>query len=669
MKIVINKFRDFILWYADIILRLILLSVVLRVFEYSYFYFFNIQSSISTLINWSINFDSLFVIIWSLYLLPLFFILHVLHQKSAIILAKSTISLFLFLLLIGTLFFIRVGTMPTQSIMEFSIEEVFHILHIEISGSSPFLLIIALAIVVINVLVLFFYKVEFHKKTSYLLLILYFIAGFVAVLNTDHLFKQFKYADSLFQFQIGNSKATYFIKSFEKNNLSEGDYSDILIANTIASYQKNRPEIDFVNSKYPLLQNDRTQNVLGPFFKSAPKPPNIVVVVTESLSSSFVGSKTTVGSLMPFTDSLIENSLYWSNLISNVERSYGVLPSILASSPSGSSAKGFIHHKSGDYPFQRSLIDILKSNGYITNYNYGGWLNFDNVERYLSQLGVGNLYGEDQMRIAKYAGNNDTDTDIYWGYRDKDLFHFSLELLKLDSSSKPKINIIQTLSIHTPFNLAPPKYYSSEFQNNRLATISNLDNDLLLKLETEVLASIFYADDALRYFINEYKKRDDFDNTIFIITGDHAINLNIDKSPFAHYRVPLIVYSNLIKRPAEFKSLHSHLDVLPSVLALLKENYKLNIPEVNSWLGQGLDTLTAFTSSNIIPLNLFSLDLPNFIVGNQVLMGDNVFNIDSNLLLGPCKNELDRIRIKKRYKEYLIVNKYVCERNKICPEN
>ncbi len=61
-------------------------------------------------------------------------------------------------------------------------------------------------------------------------------------------------------------------------------------------------------------------------------------------------------------------------------------------------------------------------------------------------------------------------------------------------------------------------------------------------------ASILFADDAIKGFINSYTKRADFNNTIFLITGDHRMPEIPMVSKIDRYHVPLLIYSPLLKR-------------------------------------------------------------------------------------------------------------------------
>lgn len=359
---------------------------------------------------------------------------------------------------------------------------------------------------------------------------------------------------------------------------------------------------------------------MGDYFEVQDKKPNIVIIISESLSATFSGRNLSIKhSLTPFTDSIASKGLSWNNFFSNAERSYGVLPNLLASLPSGTAVKGFINmqkEKCYDlrFPNHNSLINILNKENYITSYFYGGNRYFDNVGEFMSQNKVDNCVTLENFDTTKYRMNLYARSELTWGYKDGDLYNQGLDLM--DSISDPYLSIFQTLSNHSPFNLSEERYYTEEYIDNKLASLGLVKEDVK-KIGTVILSSIFYADDALKNFFNRIKTRKDYENTIFIITGDHAVDLNLADHVFENYHIPFIVYSPLLTKVKEIEGVSSHIDVLPSLLSLLKNNYNLNTPKKNHWVGEGLSTSSTFESTKHIPLNVKALDMPKMIVKDK----------------------------------------------------
>jgi lipoteichoic acid synthase len=141
--------------------------------------------------------------------------------------------------------------------------------------------------------------------------------------------------------------------------------------------------------------------------------------------------------------------------------------------------------------------------------------------------------------------------------------------------------------------------------------------------------------------------------------------MGVDKNPFKNYWVPLIIYSPLLKNPAEFKGLCSHIDILPSLLGLLQQNFGLNFPENKHWIGAGLDTSRTFNANRSIPLNLNAMDMPNFVVDRNVLYGNEIFRFDSTLNIYKEPDNVKSEIIRQKINNFCYLNSYVCLRNKI----
>ena len=78
-----------------------------------------------------------------------------------------------------------------------------------------------------------------------------------------------------------------------------------------------------------------------------------------------------------------------------------------------------------------------------------------------------------------------------------------------------------------------------------------------------------YVDFVLGEFIDEAKKQDWFENTIFIITADHGLNIFKDKiNDPRNGHIPFIIYNSKLES-LEIDKLVSHIDILPTILDLI----------------------------------------------------------------------------------------------------
>lgn len=656
--------------YIYTIYSLIVIFIFIRFAEYSYFLIENnVTLSLELLFGRSINFDSLFLVNFGLFLLVPTILTGIINKKTAMCFFKSIAIILLFIHLILTSYFLISGNILNSTVFEFSPSELSLILLSEFTGQN--LIMFITSVFILFAAYYLFFKIipgiRLNKKINTALAVLYLALSIVAIANRAHTSKSVKYFDNNFLYLLGNSKEVFYIKSIDFSGASN-NFDKQKIEKATLFYHKATPYFNYCNNDYPFVHNEPYINVLGKYFKKDTTiSPNIVIIISESLSSSFSGPNNSLhGSLTPFTDSLSLHSLYWCNFLSNAERSYGVLPNVLASLPTGAGKRGFINMNNKytgfkKYPVHTGLIELLKHNNYTTNYFYGGWGYFDNVGYFIKESGIDNFISEDDFNDKVYrkpAGN------MVWGYNDKDLFSQSFDILDEKKVSPPFLNIYQTLSLHSPFNLAENNYYTPDFLEKRIKKL-HLDKNQLKKIPEKILASIFFSDDALQHFFNMMKKRKDFSNTIFIITGDHSIDLNISNNAFEKYRVPLIIYSGLLNTPGVFKGLCSHIDILPSIIALLQDNYGLKFSLPKHWIGQGLDTSKIFNANRNIPLVINSKILPQYISGYNAVINNNIVRFDSLFNIKEEFNEERKNNVKNLFENYSLLNKYVCLQNKI----
>ncbi len=650
-------------------LILLFIFVVIRLLEYSFFRITHNEIGFELFFNRSLNYDFLLVLQFSsVMLIPLLFSFLTNFKLYSII----NVSFCFFIILVNislTHFFLTNETLLTYQFSEFSFDEICKIIFNELTVNRIWLWTINVIVIALSAYMFFFFKFNLPIKFKKISIPIYLILIVVSLVNLRSSFKELKYFNSNFEFLIGNNKISYLIKSYSSSNITLFNFSNINEINKqIKTYQSIYSK-HFTNNNYPLKYKWQDKNVLGNFFNYSNNQPNVVIIISEGLSSFFSGKNSGFGSLTPFIDSLSNKSLYWSNFFSNAERTYGSLPNILASAPSGDNGRGFINTsikfpKQKRYPTHNTLINILKQNNYVTNYYYGGWGWFDNVGFYLKEQGIDNFVCEDDFNPPKNVKLNEQDFSSCWGHNDKELFEISFDLFNKHIQNRPYLSIYQTISNHSPYNLSEKSYYEAEYLNTKLKKVK-VSERIFEKIEKKNVSSIFFADDALKNYFSQIKKNPTFNNTIFIITGDHSLGLGSDKSPFKNYLVPLIIYSPMLNTTKEFKGLCSHIDILPSLLSLLENNFKMKVPSENAWIGEGLDTSLVFNCNNSFPLNLNAIDKPNFVYKNYIMYSDNIYKLNSHLLLEK-EDDINIINnVKNKINAFQYINKYVCTMNKI----
>ena len=423
--------------------------------------------------------------------------------------------------------------------------------------------------------------------------------------------------------------------------------------------------LEYISDQYPFLRKDDTPDILGKYFNVGNEKPNLVFIIVESLGRAYSGEGAYLKSFTPFLDSLENRSLYWENVLSTAGRTFEVLPSVFGSMPYGISGFAELGVK---MPDGMSLIGLLKERGYTSRFFYGGDAAFDNMKMFLNKQHLDYLieekdFGAEYIKMPAVRSGGFT-----WGYGEKDIFKKGFEVLA-SAGSKPRLDIYLTLAMHDPYLIPNQTNY-----NDKVVAMLNtfkLSETQKSEYRKYLLnyASILYFNDALRYFFTEYQKRKDYKNTIFFITGDHRMSSPPISSQIDRFHVPLIIYSPMLKSPAKFSSVVSHLDFTPSVVAFLKKNYNMKFPAVVPWLGQGLDSMTSFRSTVSIPFIRTKNEIIDYIDQDYFIVRDQLFKVSENLQIDQITDEKKLVEIQRKFEKFKTDNIRACLNNFLIPDS
>ncbi|HPF52521.1 MAG TPA: sulfatase-like hydrolase/transferase [Draconibacterium sp.] len=421
----------------------------------------------------------------------------------------------------------------------------------------------------------------------------------------------------------------------------------------------------YISEEYPFLHNETTPNILGDYFKLSEDKPNIVLIIVESLGRAYSGEGAYLGSFTPFLDSLMDKSLYWENNLSTSGRTFEVLPSTLASVPFGE--RGFTE-LGEEMPDHISLISLLKTGAaYTSSFTYGGEAHFDNMDIFMKRQGIDKIidnekYGEGYERMPASASG------FSWGFGDKEIFSRYIDEIKTDTTT-PRIDVILTLSMHSPFVISNQDHYISKF-NERIKELNLSDKTEAFDRSYEKqLSTVLYFDDALKYFFHEMEKLPSFANTIFLITGDHRMPEIPISTQLDRFHVPLVIYSPMLKKSQKFSSIVTHFDITPSLVALLDADSVISRPKVAAWIGHGLDDETDFRNKNAYPFMRNKNEILDFIDKDKMLANNVLYQVYENMDIEPVKSQTGDPDLKAELDNFLLKNYYVCTNNKLIPDS
>jgi tetratricopeptide (TPR) repeat protein len=412
---------------------------------------------------------------------------------------------------------------------------------------------------------------------------------------------------------------------------------------------------------FPFLHFIEYDNDLAQYFNSSARKPNFVFLIVEGLGRDFTGPDALYGGFTPFLDSVSSKSLYWENFLSNAGRTFGALPSILGALPYGEG--GFMNYGT-KMPDHHTLITLLKPLGYTSNFFYGGNPNFDNQDIFLEYQGFNSMIDETKFPVSfrKRRENKEVSS---WGYPDSELFSYAEEVLH--SADSPRVDVYLTLSTHEPF-VVPDSSFNQLFEEK----LDQLKwDDLKRKTARDnksVFSCLLYSDNAIRNLMKYYASRKDYENTIFIITGDHRLLPIPASNTIKRFHVPLIIFSPLIKQPASFSSLSVHSDIGLSVLSILKSQYGLQVPTALSTISGPLSTGEEFSSFLDLALIRHKNAISDYIEGDYFLSDDRLFRITPDLDLIPVQDQQVKNRLRQKLQKFKSNGIYACENNQLTKE-
>lgn len=473
-----------------------------------------------------------------------------------------------------------------------------------------------------------------------------------------------KFSDE-FSLFAANNKLSFFAQSLSTHYLHQGSLNNQKFTfSAVASSPEGNP-FTYINPEYPFLHQETTPDVLGEYLNLGKTPPNIVLIIVESLGRAYSGQDAYLGSFTPFLDSLMQKSLYWENCLSTSGRTFQVLPTILASLPFGEHGFAELEDKMPDH---LSLISILKKQAaYSSSFVYGGEAEFDKMDVFLRRQGIDQIidsrkFGSDYKKLPASS------SDFSWGFGDHEIFRRYLEDLKAKPDT-PRMDVMLTLAMHSPFIVTNQEYYNRKFAERldglKLSEkIKSFDQQYVKQL-----ASVLYFDESIRYFFSEFSKTKEFANTIFIITGDHRMPEIPISTQIDRFHVPLVIYSPMLKKAEKFSSVITHFDITPSLIAMLNNAKYIKRPTVAAWIGHGLDNSVDFRSLQTYPLMRNKNEILDLLSTDQFLSNQTVYQISPNLNIEPQENSSRQKQLKDELDNFIRKNNYACKNNKLIPDS
>lgn len=452
--------------------------------------------------------------------------------------------------------------------------------------------------------------------------------------------------------------ADYLRNEVFRDVFADSDLFDEHLKEAVAAYHAVHPEFEYDYPDYPFYRKATDPDVLSPFLRQTSDglPPNLVFIIVEGLGRRLTAVWEPVLSFTPFIDSLASEGLFWPQCLSTAERTFAVLPSVFASAPHG--RYGFCTTLS-QTPRHHSLLRDLERNGYYSSFYYGGELTFDHYDFFLQANHVDYLFSP-SIVVEDTAKSRLLTENHRWGLDDDQLVELAIAQKRQDTvARRPFVDMYLTLSTHEPFVVDDLEHYE-ELARQRVESTPNVtdqERSNVMK-NLNIFACYLYMDECIRNLFAYYASRPDFENTLFVLTGDHRMAYLPFGSSIRKYNVPLVIYSPLLSRSKQMEAVVSHLDITPSLNAYLHANYDYAIDDHCHWLGTSFDTVSEFRNTRKLAFMLNNRDVVDYYSGNHILSSQKLFQLNSRLVETKddnenlCKllmNELDNFDLISRF--------------------
>lgn len=268
------------------------------------------------------------------------------------------------------------------------------------------------------------------------------------------------------------------------------------------------------------------------------RPPNIVMIVQESLGAQYVRNLGGAD-LTPCLDALAKTGWNFTRAYATGTRSVRGLEAVVAGFPPTVSDAAL--RLSGAQSNFFTMAQVLKQQGYRSRFIYGGEAHFDNMKSFFLGNGFDDLYDLPTFKHPAFVGT--------WGASDEDMFDKLHSLLDAPTD-QPSFTLAFSVSNHSPW----------EYPSGRI----DPDGD-----PATVENTVRYADWAIGRFFDQAKDSDYWDNTIFLIVADHDSRVGgASLVPLRHFHIPALILGADIA-PRQDNRLISQIDLPVTLLSLM----------------------------------------------------------------------------------------------------
>ncbi len=327
------------------------------------------------------------------------------------------------------------------------------------------------------------------------------------------------------------------------------------------------------------------------------KGKNVIVLHLESFQQFLINMKVDGQEVTPFLNSIFQNqaTISFDNFFHEVgQGKTSDAENMLETGTFGLPQGSLFTELGSDNVFQAAPAILGQKQGYTSAVFHGNVASFWNRDHVYKNLGYDNFFDRSYF--------DESDETLGYGILDKDLFRESAQYL--EHLQQPFYTKFLSVTNHTPY-YTDDKNFDFPSLNTGNSTVDNY------------VRTAHYLDQSLEQFFTYLKKSGIYQNSIFVIYGDHFGISNTDNKDLASalgkdpdtwdefdnaqmQRVPLMIHM-----PGYTKGLVNHeyggeIDVLPTLLHLLGIDDKDYLHFGTDLLSPQHDQVVAFRNGNFV---------------------------------------------------------------------
>jgi phosphoglycerol transferase MdoB-like AlkP superfamily enzyme len=366
---------------------------------------------------------------------------------------------------------------------------------------------------------------------------------------------QAEWSDNRYNAEISKNGIYSFFAAFRNNQMKYTEFYTSLNDHKAFAIVKDKlgsAGVSFTGKGFSIHRN------VVDSLPSAQKQ-NVVFILVESLSGSFMQEFGNKEHITPFLDSLAQKSVFFENLYATGTRTVRGMEAVTLCIPPTPGQSIVKRPENGGL---YTVNSVFKAKGYDSNFFYGGDGYFDNMNAYFGgngftiyDRGRGSVLSDNIKAVRHNIDDSEVTFENAWGICDEDIFNKMLSVTdKQYAGKQPFFNFIMTTSNHRPYT----------YPSGKIDIPSGKCRQGAVK----------YTDFALREFFNKAKTKSWYKNTVFVIVADHcARSAGKDEIDVANYHIPAFIVNLPEAYNQKIEKQCSQIDLFPTLFALLHWNY------------------------------------------------------------------------------------------------